>query len=77
MGDIIIFENLSFRPSTRKREAGVFNLHSGKRFWKDAFLVTFDFFTGYLWTVGQTSFSKKKKKPDTCGRELKENDVEA
>ena len=31
MYDIIVFENIGFRPSTRKREAGVFkNLHSGK-----------------------------------------------
>ena len=34
---VIVFENLRFRPSTRKRVASVFkNLHSGERFWKDA-----------------------------------------
>ena len=33
--DIIVFENLRFRPSTRKWKAGVFkNLHSGERFLK-------------------------------------------
>ena len=36
--DIIVFENLGFRPSTRKRESGVFkNLHSGDHFRKLAF----------------------------------------
>ena len=35
MYDIIVFENLRFRLSTRKRKAGVFkNFHSGERFWK-------------------------------------------
>ena len=39
--DIIVFENLRFRTSTRKRKARVFkNLHSGERFWKDPFSVT-------------------------------------
>ena len=38
MYDIIVFENLGFRPSTRKRESGVFeNLHSEDRFRKPAF----------------------------------------
>ena len=53
MYDIIVFENLRFRPSKRKREASVFkNLHSGERFWKDAFWVTV--FTRYVLMVGQT-----------------------
>ena len=54
MYDIIVLENLRFRPSTRKREDGFFkNLHSGERFWKDAFAVTE--FTEYIRvTVGQT-----------------------
>ena len=48
-----ILENLRFRLSSRKREAGVFkNLLCGERFLKDAFSVTV--FTGYVWTVGQT-----------------------
>ena len=35
MYDIIVFENLCFCPSTRKREASVYkNLQSGERFWK-------------------------------------------
>ena len=39
--DIIVFENLRFRTSTRKRKAHVFkNLRSGERFWKDPFSVT-------------------------------------
>ena len=38
---IIVFENFRFCPSTRKREASVFeNLHSGKRFKKKAFSVS-------------------------------------
>ena len=53
MYDIIVFEIVRFRPSTRRRKAGVFkNLHSGQRFWKDAFSVTV--FTEFEWTVGQT-----------------------
>ena len=36
--NVIIFENLRFRPSTRKHENGVFeNLHSGERFRKPPF----------------------------------------
>ena len=57
MCGIIIFEKLCFRRSTRKRETGVFkNLHSGERFWKDAFSVIV--FTGYLRTVGKTAGKK-------------------
>ena len=38
MYDIIVFENLGFRPSTRKRQCGVFkNLHSEDRFRKPTF----------------------------------------
>ena len=52
--DIIVFENLRFRPSTRKWKAGVFKtLHSGERFLKRSiFGVTV--FTGCVWTVGKT-----------------------
>ena len=40
MYDIIVFENLLFRPSTRKREAGVLkDVHSGDRFPKPAFFI--------------------------------------
>lgn len=40
MCDIIVFEKLLFRPSTRKREAGVLrNVHSGDRFRKPAFFI--------------------------------------
>ena len=36
--DIIVFENLRFRPFTRKGQAGVFkNLHSRDCYWKTAF----------------------------------------
>ena len=55
MYDIIVLEKVRFRPSTRvrKQEAGFLkNLHSGERFWKDAFSVTA--FTEYVWMVGQT-----------------------
>ena len=52
MHDIIVFENLHFRPPTREQKDVVFkNLHSGERFWKKALSMTF--FTGYVWTVGQ------------------------
>ena len=35
MYDIIVFKNLRFHPSTRKREAGIFkNLHCGDCSWK-------------------------------------------
>ena len=45
-----IFENIHFRPFTRKREASVIkNLHSGERFRKGAFSVTV--LTEYVWTV--------------------------
>ena len=66
MYDIIVFENLRFRRSTRKWEAGVFlNLHSEVRFCKVTFSVTV--FTGYVWTVGQIGnknlrFQKRKKR---------------
>ena len=59
-------ENLRFRLSSRKREAGVFkNLLCGERFLKDAFSVTV--FTGYVWMVGQTG---EKTKTVTCGQGL-------
>ena len=55
MYDIIVFENLRLRPPTRKQKAGVLeNLHSGERFWKDAFSVTV--FTGYVWTQFMGAF---------------------
>ena len=65
MYDIIVFENLRFRPSTRKRKARAFKtFHSAECFWKDAFSMTV--FTGYMWTVDQTRdknirFQKQKK----------------
>ena len=42
MYDIIVLQKVRFRLSTRvrKQEAGFLkNLHSGERFWKDAFSV--------------------------------------
>ena len=61
-----ILENLRFRLSSRKREAGVFkNVLCGERFLKDAFSVTV--FNGYVWTVGQTG---EQTKTDTCGQGL-------
>ena len=54
---IIVFENLRFRKSTRKRVARILkNLHSEERCYKDAFSVTV--FTEYVWTVGQTGEKK-------------------
>ena len=54
MYDIIVVENLRFRPSRRKREANVCkNLHLGERFRKKT-CVFGAVFTGYVWTVGQT-----------------------
>ena len=59
MYDIIVLENLRFRPSTRKREAGFLkNLHSGERFLKDAFAVKE--FTEYIREDGRTN---RKKNP--------------
>ena len=49
MCNIIVFKNLRFHPSTLKRVASV---HSGERFWKDAFSVTV--FPECVWMVGQT-----------------------
>ena len=59
MYDIIVFENLCFRPSIRKRvEAVVFkNLHSGDRFWKAASFIPVN--AVYTWTKGK----KRKKSP--------------
>ena len=55
--DIIVLKNLHVLASTCKREAKVFkNLHSGERFWKDAFTVIV--FIGYVWTVGQAGEKK-------------------
>jgi len=68
--DVIVFKNLRFHASRRVQQNGVFkNLHSGERFWKDAFSVIV--FTGYEWTVGQTGEKKSvfKKKTDACGRD--------
>ena len=64
-------ENLRFRPSTRKRESGVFkNLRSGERFWKDKFSVIV--FTGCVRTVGRKKNVRFQIKTDTCGQGLKE-----
>ena len=44
-----VWHQLRFRPSRRKREAGVFKtLHSNERFWKNASSVTV--FIWYAWT---------------------------
>ena len=51
MYDIIVFENLRFRPFTRQREASVFE--------KNAFLVTV--FTESVWTVGETGGKDKNR----------------
>ena len=51
MHDIIITENLRFRPSTRILEAGVFKIpYSGDRFRKPALLVHEN--DVHVWTVG-------------------------
>ena len=65
-----MFEILPFRPPTVKWKADVFkDLHSVECSWKDAFSVTL--FTGYVWTVGQTSGkpSFSQKTADMCGRD--------
>ena len=53
MYDIMVFENLCFRPSISKRvEAVVFkNLHSGNRFWKAASFTPIN--AVYTWTKGK------------------------
>ena len=73
MYDIIVLEKLRFRPSTRKREAGFFkNLHSGERFWKDAFSVTV--FTEFIRVDGRTNRKKNirqfKQNRYKCGQGL-------
>ena len=51
MYGIIVFENLSFRPSIRKRQAAVFlRLGSRDRFRKPLFLVPENAI--YVWTEG-------------------------
>ena len=48
--DIILFENIRFRPFTRKREASVIEtVYSGECFKEDAFWVTV--LTEYVWSV--------------------------
>ena len=61
---IIVFENLRFHPSTRKRGASVLkNLHYGARFWMNALSATI--FTEYVSTVDQSGekISVFKQKP--------------
>ena len=51
MYDIIVFENLLFRASTRKREAGVLkNVHSEDCVPKPAFFICLN--PVYVWTDG-------------------------
>ena len=61
--DIIVFENVRFRTSTRKQKERVFkNLHAGERFWKDSFSVTASPDTCGRWVKpggGKYPFSKK------------------
>ena len=57
MYDIIVFENLLFRASTRKREAGVLkNVHSEDCFPKPAFFICLN--PVY---VGRTAKTEEKK----------------
>ena len=69
MYDIIVFDNLRFCPSTRKRKAGVFkNVHYGERFLK--ICVFGDRFQG-IREDGRSNPEKKnirfQTKTDTCG----------
>ena len=66
--DIIVFFNLHFCPSTRKRKSGVFKLNvcSGERFWKDEFSV--NVFTGCVLAVGQTGGKNTRFQAETCGK---------
>lgn len=63
--DKIIFKKLCFHLSTKAQQNGILkNLHSGERFWKDAFSVTI--FTGFVWMESQSMrrknlFSKKSE----------------
>ena len=69
--DVIVFENLRSRPSTRIRWISVFkNLHLGERIWKPPFLVPEN--ADYVWTVavfGEKSL-RFRQYPATCGRGL-------
>ena len=63
--DIIVFENLRFRPSTRKRWTGVFkNPHTGERLETCVFGDRLHFFTGYVRIVGQTAEKIKRIRAD-------------
>ena len=69
---VIVFENLRFRPSTRKHENSVFeSLHPGKRFWKSQFSVAEN--AVYVWTRRQNGEKNFRfhKYPNTCGRGLR------
>lgn len=56
--DKIIFKKLYFHLSTKAQQNGILkNLHSGERFWKDAFSVTI--FTGFVWMESQSMRRKK------------------
>ena len=66
MHGIIVFENIRFCPSARKRRSQRF--HSGEPFRKDAFPVTVS--AEHMSTVGQTAEKNLRfqTKTDTCGR---------
>ena len=71
MCDIIVFENLRFRPSTSKRKAGVFKK---SLLWR-AFLKRYVFGDRFhlIRVDGRPNWRKKnigfQTKTDTCGRE--------
>lgn len=71
--DKIIFKKLCFHLSTKAQQNGILkNLHSGERFWKDAFSVTI--FTGFVWMESQSMRRKKSvfKEEWICGDEASE-----
>ena len=69
MYDIIVLENLRFRSSTRKREAGYFKISTLENVFEKMHLRWQNSPDTYVWTVGQTG-KKWINKPDTCEQGL-------
>ena len=69
--NVIVFENLRFRPRTLKRVTGIFkNTHSGERFQNLPFSVIENAVDGSPERRKISPFNFQKY-PDTCGRSLR------
>ena len=67
MYDIIVLENLRFRSSTRKREAGYFKISTLENVFEKMHLRWQNSLNTYVW---QEDKPVNKTKPDTCGQGL-------